>query len=136
MRDLVSKAISWGADFGGSTRALGLIRIGLALLIWSRFADEVAFFLADHPSLVILAVYFYSCTTMMLLGLYTRVAVPMVAIVLGVMFFLFGKLGLRDWEFHHVYLLFASTAILSLTPCGRSYSIDRLREIREAERDG
>lgn len=136
MAALLSRLFAWGPDFEGSTRALGIIRIGLALLIWTRLADEVAFFLAENISLVLVGIYFYVFTTMMLLGIYTRVAVPMVALVLAFMFFFFGKLGLRPWEFHHVYLLVASTALLSFTPSGRSYSVDRLRALRQAERDG
>lgn len=136
MASPLPRFFAWGPDFEGSTRSLGILRIGLALLIWTRLADEVAPFLADHPSLVLLSIYFYVFTTMMLLGLYTRVAVPMVALVLAVMFFFFGKLGVRPWEFHHIYLLLVSTTLLSLTPCGRSYSIDRLRALRQAERDG
>jgi hypothetical protein len=134
---MISGALDWRRDFEGSTRAVGLLRIGLALVIWSRFVRELALFSVAEVPHLILSTYFFSFTTLMLVGLYTRIAVPMVALTLAVMYFVGGHSSIvPTWNAHHIYLLVAATAFLALTPCDRSYSVDRHRAIRHAERSG
>jgi hypothetical protein len=130
---MFERAVHWGTEFEGSTRAVGLLRIILAVLIWVRWGSEVALFSADTHAHVVLALVFFPLTLMMFAGIYSRVTVPLVALMLFVMVFAFGK---ESWTHHHPYLLFASTMLLALTPCGRSYSVDRVIAVQRAERSG
>jgi hypothetical protein len=110
----------------GSTRAVGLLRIALALLVWHRFGADVAPW-ADNlaPDRLALAVSFYLSTTLMLVGLFSRVATAWTAATLLVMYFHYAVGGETRWFEHHTYLLTAEVTLLALTPCGRSYSLDR-----------
>jgi hypothetical protein len=109
-----------------STRAVGLLRIALALLVWHRFGADVAPW-ADNlaPDRLALAVSFYLSTTLMLVGLFSRVATAWTAATLLVMYFHYAVNGETRWFEHHTYLLTAEVTLLALTPCGRSYSLDR-----------
>jgi hypothetical protein len=85
----------------------------------------------------LLSVSFFVATTMMFLGLFTRFAVIWSAIIALIMFYYFGMLLDREpWTHHHTYLLAVATALCALTPCGRSYSVDRWLALRRAERGG
>jgi hypothetical protein len=110
----------------GSTRAVGLLRIGLALRTWHRFGDTVAPW-ADNvaPDRLALAAAFYLSTTLMLVGLFSRFATAATAATLLVMYFHYGLNGETQWFEHHTYLLMSEVTLLALTPCGRSYSLDR-----------
>lgn len=130
----IDQALSWCTEFEGSTRAIGLLRIALAAIILIRYGNEIAFFAVDDIRHAVLAAYFFLLVPLMLIGAYTRLTVPLVAGLLFCMYFLFGfqpdKVG---WNHHHSYLLMISVVFLSFTPCGRSYSLDRYRSVREAE---
>jgi hypothetical protein len=53
------------------------------------------------------------------------------------MYYWFGlELGREPWTHHHTYVLAAGTFLCALTPCGRSYSLDRWLALRRAERAG
>lgn len=73
----------------------------------------------------------------MLLGLWTRAAVPATAAVVGSMY-LYGTLfpQANRWHAHHTYLLVAAVVYLTLTPSERSYSLDRWLSVRRARRLG
>lgn len=131
-----SRFLRWAADLEGSSRSSALIRIGLALLIWTRWAAEVAPFYNPQPARLILAPALYVATSLMLVGLWTRLAVPAVALITGTMY-LYGSLASTSaWAAHHTYLLVIATVYCALTPCGRSYSVDRWLAVRRARRLG
>jgi hypothetical protein len=51
--------------------------------------------------------------------------------------YVFGVYGdLEGWTHHHTWLLCAATTLLCLTPCGGSFSLDRIRAVREARARG
>lgn len=137
MRPAIDAVLRWGVDAEGSSRSAALIRIGLALLVWTRFSEELLLF--KHLSWAGLAfsASFFAWTTLMLAGLASRAASLAVAAHVFVIYFYGGYVqGNEPWTHHHVYLLGMATALLGLTPCGRSYSLDRWRELRRAERAG
>ena len=113
-------------DVQGSTRALGLLRIGLALLLWSAWAQELMPYRWQEPRYWLAGAAFYVGTTAMLLGVWTRVSTAFTALVVGVLVFGFGYFdGQHRWIHHHTHLLAHATILLALTPCGRSFSVDR-----------
>lgn len=129
----------WGADFEGSTRAVGLLRICLALIIWVRFAQHMRLIDANALWQAGLTVAFFTATAMMLIGWRSQIACALTATILFFFYYWWGHTApepIPSWSGHHVYILFAGTALLSLTPCGRSYSLDRWLAIRRAEAQG
>lgn len=121
----------------GSTRALGLLRIVLVLVLWSRWADELLLIRDLSPPRLALSAAFFLTTPWLLVGLWTRAAAVAVAAVVCAMVFGFGRWGgVEPWVHHHTTLLAYAMVGLALTPCGRSFSLDRWRELRAAERQG
>ncbi|MEZ4323319.1 MAG: HTTM domain-containing protein [Myxococcota bacterium] len=121
----------------GSTRAVALMRIGFVLLVWSRYADEILPFRHRGWDWWLLVPAFFVATTAMLFGVQTRLATVATACVLATMYGVFGWLGGHEpWVHHHTYLLNIGVVWLALTPCGRSFSVDRWRAVRHAEITG
>lgn len=120
-----------------STRSAALLRIGLPLLLWARFADDMRLIDSTEPERVALGISFWLSTTLMLVGLWSRFStlwagLTMLAIVYG---FGFG-LGFDDWNHHHQRTLALATFFLAFCPTGTSLSVDRWRAVRAAERAG
>jgi hypothetical protein len=128
---------SWAVDSEGSSRSAGLIRIGLVFLIWARFSNELILY--KHPSIsgIAFSTSYFAVTTLMLFGLWARLAVLATAAHLFFLYFYGGLFqGHEPWTHHHVYLLCAATLLLALSPCGSSYSLDRWLAVRRARLDG
>ena len=124
----------WDIAAEGSTRAVGLLRIALALIIWVRYGREVGLHYNSDWFALPLAAIFFVLTTLMLLGVWTRVSTAAVAVMLLTFYFGLGVGGIRPaWYGHHTYLLMAATCLVALTPCGRSSSWDRYAAIRRGE---
>ncbi len=58
----------------GSTRPVALVRIGVALILWSRFGSDLGPYMRHTWSWLALGLSFYASTTLMLLGFRTRLA--------------------------------------------------------------
>ena len=127
----------WIVGHEQSTRAIALIRIGLGLVILTRFANELAVFRTVDIAGLILGPLFCLFTAMMIAGYMTRFAVVCVAASLFTIY-LTGTYGntVSQWHHHHVYLLLSATVLLAFTPCDRSYSVDSYRARRQADREG
>lgn len=109
----------------GSTRSAGLIRVGLALLLWTRFASDIAPWTPasmDHP---LLAMSFFASTTLMLVGIGSRLSTAWAGFTVLFMVYEAGPDWFEPWTHHHTTLLAHATALLAVAPCGRSYSLDR-----------
>jgi hypothetical protein len=131
---MLSRFLSWGAAYEGSTRSAALLRIALALIVWVRFADEVAFFQASDPANLLFGSTLLLVAGTALVGFHSRLSLALLATLLALGYVVFGgALNVPGWLHHHVYLLVAAAALLSLTPCDRSYSVDRYRALRRAE---
>lgn len=129
----------WGADFEGSTRGVGLLRIALALIVWVRFAGPMRFIDNEAAWQIPLSAAFYLVTTMMLIGWRAQLATALTALMIGFFYYWWGHAApnpIPSWSGHHVYILFAGVALLALTPCGRSYSLDRWLALRAAAAGG
>jgi hypothetical protein len=127
----------WAVGTEASSRSSALLRIGLALLLWTRFAGDLVWTEATHPRFFALSLAFFGATTLLLVGAASRVAALASAAVAGFVYVVWGVLrGEPGVAHHHVYLLVVTTLLCALTPCGRSYSLDRWWALRRAERAG
>jgi hypothetical protein len=121
----------------GSTRAVGLMRFLLGVLLWSRWAMETAAYWRADPRFWVLTLVFFPLTTAMVLGVWSRVSTAGCALMLWVMAVYYGlELGIDDWRHHHTNLLVLAVTFLAFTPCGQSLSVDRWWAVRAARRAG
>lgn len=131
---MIAAAIRWALASDGSTRPAALLRIALVFILWSRWAAELA---PHRAGLTALGLLFFLATTLLLVGLWTRLAAAITALVVLALVYGHGLLlGRTDWLHHHTYLLAIVTLLLAVTPCGRSLSLDRWRALRRAARGG
>lgn len=123
----------------GSTRSAGLIRIGLALLLWTRWASEwcLPALRSAEPWRWLLSISFFLSTTLMLFGIWSRLSTLWAAAnALVFTYYLGYHLGQESYTHHHVAALCTAVVLLSLCPNGRSYSVDRWLAVRRAEEGG
>lgn len=78
----------WSMDAVGSTRAVGLLRIALALIIWARYAREMGLYNGVEWWSLALSIAFFAATSVMLLDLYARAATAAVGAIL--IYFYYG----------------------------------------------
>lgn len=124
---------SWAVDYQGSTRSAALLRIGLVFLIWARFGYVMLPLHDLHLLDALFRVFYFVVTLMMAVGYKTRFACAASAVALGVIYHYYGiVLGNALWSAHHIYVLFVATCFIALTPCGRSYSLDRWLALKKA----
>ena len=113
----------------GSTLTAAILRIGLVLLLWARYASEIhpmRHVLEDPWQWWALAAAFYGITPLMLVGLWSRVTTGLTGALLLWMYYGFGVEGGHEpWTHHHTYALMVPVVLLALTPCGNSLSLDR-----------
>ncbi len=125
---------AWGPDATGSTRAVGLLRIGLAVMALIRFGAEVAPHTANTLSEMIVGVAFFVFAAGALIGYRARISIGLLGVTVLTLYALTQSgVGTVGWNHHHVYILGASCFLLSLTDCGRSYSFDRWRSLQGGE---
>lgn len=119
----------------GSTLVAGLMRIGVVLLLWSRYAWEVhPMRHRDDPEWLVIAVLFYALTLFMGIGLFSRISSALVALLVLYMYFGVGVHGgYDDWAHHHTYTLMSVTVLTAFTPNGRSLSLDRWLALRRGD---
>lgn len=117
-----------------STRSAALLRIGLAVLIFTRFADGMMLTRSLDRIGAALLVSFWVATGAMLIGYRAQLATAATALTLTASVAYLGKLQHQSaWaSHHHVYLLIVTTACVAFTPSGRSYSLDRWLAIRRS----
>ncbi|MDP2307204.1 MAG: HTTM domain-containing protein [Pseudomonadota bacterium] len=134
---LVRRLVDWLVWDEGSTRPAALLRIALALLLWDRWARDFLLFRIEAPVDFAIALSFYVATSLLLVGLWTRVAVVWTAITMLVVFFYQGVFQrVEAYTHHHTWLLVCMSVLLVFTPCERSFSVDRWRALRRAESGG
>lgn len=132
-----SRFAGWAVNSYGSSRSSALIRIGIALLFWSRWAGELLLYMDQSAIGLFLAVNFFIATSLLFVGYQSRIAALWAGAVGLVIYYYFGhELGREPWTHHHTYLLAVSALLVALTPCERSYSLDRYLAVLRAERNG
>jgi hypothetical protein len=130
----------WTATVGreGSTRPLALLRIGLVLLLWAGWAPGLRWVRSSDPDFLLVSGLFFVSSGFVLAGLGTRFWMPTLAAACAAVFYYLGLAKeMRELFVHHNgYLLVVVAALLALSPCGRSLSLDRLLDVRRARRRG
>jgi len=117
----------------GSTRAVALIRIGLALLLWARWGADLTPLHAHVRHAGALGAAFWLFTSAMLVGLRSGLATAGAGLTALA---LVHVAGVEEYTHHHSYLLAAATCLLALAPCGGSFSVDRWLAVRDARTRG
>jgi uncharacterized membrane protein YphA (DoxX/SURF4 family) len=122
----------------GPTDIVALLRIGIALLVWTRWGSQLAYFWRPHPEMWALGSVFFVASTAMLVGFWSRTSTAITAATLFVGWLHFVPAhGMSDeFEHHHTRILMAANLFLAFTPCGGSWSLDRWLAVRRAEADG
>lgn len=134
-RAWTARFVEWAVCSEGSSRSSALLRIGLAMLFWSRWADELLLYKDQSPLGLFLAANFFVATALFLVGFHSRMAAAWAGSVGLLMYYYFGfELGREPWTHHHTYLLAVAALLVALTPCDRSYSLDRYLAVMKAER--
>ena len=127
---LFSQLAAWGPEATGSTRPVALMRIGLSAVAVARFAPDLIVARATTLEAAVLGLFFFAVATAAFVGYRSRAAIGGLGILV---FCLYAQgqmaLGPPQWAHHHVYILGISCVFLSLTDCGRSFSIDRTLDL-------
>jgi hypothetical protein len=117
----------------GSTRAVALMRIGLAALAWSEYAHSFRGHVDLNTTRIVIGLLFYVFSTLMFLGVLSRLSTFCTGLTLFISYYELGYHGYRSEFLHyHTYAMNTLIIVLALTPCGRSYSLDRWRSLRNA----
>jgi hypothetical protein len=122
----------------GSTRAVSLVRIAWALLVWTEFGATFRLHSSiGDPLKLGLSFVVWTGSTAMLLGFRSRWAAGITGAALAASWIGLGEIGGDDhFRRHHVYTLVIVSLMLAATPCGGSFSLDRLRIVRDARAAG
>lgn len=119
-----------------STRALGLVRMGLALQMAIEFTRPTALYdWVDTPLHFLFASSFYLLVPLVFFGVKTRITLPLLALwsmVWAWSWFGWHE-GMKPFQRAGTPLVLG---LLSFTPAGRSFSLDRLLAVRKAEAAG
>lgn len=127
----------WAVGSVGSSRSSALIRICLGFLIWNRFAYDQLPYKHELGWQTAFSLLFFAATTLMILGVYSRLSTFVAGAATFSFYFYFGLvLDHEPYTHHHTYWLGIATVLCALTPCGRSFSIDRWFAVRQARRRG
>lgn len=132
---MFGRVFAWTLLEEGSTRALGLMRLGLAALAWCRWANDFLPFRDLHADRVAIGTALLVGSTGMFFGFWSRASTALTGVALLFVYFWVGHhQGVESYTHHHTWLLTIAICILALAPCGRSYSLDRYLAVRRAER--
>lgn len=125
VRERLGRLVDWALRSEGSTISLSLIRMGLAMLIWTRWANEMLLYRhRSFPDMAFVALFFVA-TTLMLIGWKSRVWTAVTALCLVTIYYYYGfARGRESWTHHHTYLLTISTCLLALGPSAGVLSVD------------
>jgi hypothetical protein len=129
-RDWRARAIDYVLVARGSTRSVAILRIGIALILWTRFGALMTAWQGHSLARLALSIVFHTTTALLFVGLFSRVAAAINGLVGVVLLLFLGQIH------HHTYVLVLVTILLSMAPCDRSFSLDRLRAIRRADARG
>jgi hypothetical protein len=121
----------WFFHAEGSSRSAAILRVALPCLVWARFAEEMMPLRDFAPTRVAIGLAFYVSSLFLCIGFQSRpAAAALGAVLLSFRYYLGFHEGQEPYVHHHVHLLALATCLLALTPCDRSYSLDRWLRLR------
>lgn len=121
----------------GPTRMVSLMRISLALIAWARFGQEAGLYGSHDRFSTVLAIAFFLSSTAMAVGWYARWSTLVTGLLELYLFYGQGVYwGHQHYSYHHILALATATTLLSLTPCGGTYSIDRYLDTERRRAQG
>jgi hypothetical protein len=133
--ELWVRFLGWGLDYEGSTRTAAIIRIGLGFLLWVRYANDLLPFKHPFGLETVFCLTFFGLTTWMIVGLWAQLATFLTGLFGLFTYYYVGHVyGHEPYTHHHIYWLGIATFYCALTPCGRSFSVDRWLAIRKANK--
>lgn len=119
------------------TLSLAVVRIGLVLVLWARWAEVLRLFWYRDPTHVAVGTGLLAASLFLALGLWTRVTSVLTFLGAATVLYQWGHIeGNSDYVHHNTQALVIALGILALTPSGRSLSLDRWWQLRQAERRG
>jgi len=129
--------IAWGVETVASSRSSALIRIGLVFVIWARFAAAARPWDSDFGWPTLFSLVFFVATVAMLIGYKARISTFVTGVLAISFYYFFGVvLGHEPYTHHHTYWIGIATLFCALTPCDKSYSLDRWLAVRQARKEG
>ncbi|HEU4404737.1 MAG TPA: HTTM domain-containing protein [Polyangiaceae bacterium] len=137
-RDLARRLVAWALLAEGSTRTAAILRLGLVLQLWCRWALDFTPFHTTSPDVRAIGASFFASSLLFFAGLKTRLAGAWLSLTLVAAYYHLGvRLGMHDeFSHHHTRLLATATCLVALAPSGRSLSADRYLENVRAAREG
>ena len=121
----------------GSSRPAALIRIGLVVLVWTRYASDFLLYKNLEPYYLLHGISLFVASTLLFFGAFTRLAAIGTAATLVSFYYYLGYAkGIEPYTHHHTYVLAVTAVLLACSPCGKSYSWDRWRALKKAQRIG
>ena len=119
--------INRNLNLQASTRSSAILRIGLVILAWSLFADNLIIYRTfQYPDWFVLGILFFIFSGMLFIGWRTKFSNIGLALILNLMVF---YLGVRDnyspFTTFPGGLIATSIAWLCFLPSGTSFSLDR-----------
>ena len=119
------------AEREGPAEVFALLRVGLVLLVWTEWGRDLQLFRDLTPHGLALSLTFWTSTTLLFLGAFSRVASAATALLMLWMYFGEGHhLGRHDWVHHHSWVIMSTTALLAFAPVERWWSVDAWRAVR------
>lgn len=119
-----------------STRALGLIRMGLAIVLAVQYTKHLPLWQWEQSvGSFTFAASFFFIVPLVFFGIRTRISTALMALWCLIAWGYYGK----HLDGHMYFTHFGTpllTVLLAFTPCGKSFSFDRLRALRRAEANG
>jgi hypothetical protein len=121
---MIQRLRAWAEETGPADN-LALLRVGLVLVCWSEWGQQLQAFRSITVHHLLLSMAFFVPTTFMLLGWGTRIASVGTALVLQWIYWGEGMwLGKEAWTHHHSWVIVMCTSLLALAPTGRVLSLD------------
>lgn len=114
-------------DRSGPTDVVGLMRPLAVIVTWSRFGAAFVPAFLDEPAWWGVAGLFWVASALAFVGLFSRVAIGLTGACCLALYWGHGVFGgVAPLASHHVFAQALLCAWLALTPCGGSFSLDRL----------
>jgi hypothetical protein len=131
----VRRAFEWFFHAEGSSRSAALVRIGLALVAWSRLAGGMMPIQNASPERLLLGAWFYLSSLALFVGFRSQLAAFLLGAQILTLRVHYGFAEkMEAYTHHHIHALGLATLLLAFAPCGKSYSLDRWLALRRGER--